>query len=287
MKEDFIEKLLINFIDNNKMYEEKNIIYGDRGQSFKNMIKNILTLSQLKPKYIDILLDEYSLSIYDITFTHKSANSLQNYEIYEILGDTTVNKCIVWYLTRRFPYIWNDPSGVEKLSKSTSKLRSKKTLSTISKTIDFWKFISADQDARNLKKTDILEDVFEAFIGATEFLLDERIKRGVGYTICYTIMKTIFDSQEISLDLSIITDPITRLKETFDSKELKEKGIGIQEISAVMTPENKWYITIYKTDNRGNRILLGEGLDFKKRTAQYTASEKALKRLKDLGFVKS
>ena len=293
--ENLIENLLINFIDNNKMmYDVKtdetdnNIIYGDRGQSFKNMIRSILLISRLKQEYIDVLLDDYSISIYDIVFTHKSANSLQNYELYEMLGDTTVNKSIAWYLPRRFKDIWNDPDAVEKLSKTTQKLRSKKSLSSISKSIDFWDFITADQTSRKLKRTDILEDVFEAFIGGTEFLLDKRIKQGVGYTVCYAIIKSIFDSQDISMNLDVITDPISRLKETFDSKDLKEKGIGVQEVEAIAfnDPEKKWIIYIYRKDKKGNKTLLAQSTDFKKKNAQYKASVYALQKLKEMGFEK-
>ena len=63
---------------------------GPRDQEFKDMIKTILKLGKLKEKYIDVLLDEEGLSVYDKVFTHPSVDPLNNYEFYEILGDITV-----------------------------------------------------------------------------------------------------------------------------------------------------------------------------------------------------
>jgi len=281
-----IENLLINFIYSNKMDEEKIIVRGIRGRQFSSMIGKLLVGSGLKSKYIDILLDEYSLSIYDVAFTHSSANSYSNYEFYELLGDKTVNKSIAWYLARRFPHLMSNPQGPEIMTKLITKFQSKKSLSSISKDLNFWDYISADKASRDTKKTSILEDVFEAFVGVTEYLIDERIKQGAGYIVSYNIIKSIFDRMEdISTEWEYITDPITKITETFKSNDLKIRGIGIlNPYDETQDPVLKqWTVVISrKVSNRDE--VLGSGIDSKKQMARNKAAVEALDSLKQRGF---
>lgn len=289
---DDLEKSLRNFIVTNKMADEKpKVIYrGQRGQQFRDMIGRLLINSQLKPKYIDILLDEYSISIYDIVFTHKSANSYNNYEFYELLGDKTVNKSIAWYLSRRFPELIKNLGGVEIMTKLITNLQSKKSLSAISSSLDFWKFITADETFRNTKKTNMLEDVFEAFIGATEYLIDERVSQGAGYSISYNIMKSILDQDNtISTEWEYVTDPITRLQETFNSGELRARSIGVlnpYEERQIQDPTGmkKWSVTISRRIGDKSEEL-GTGIDSTKPLAKKKAAVMALQTLAARGFV--
>jgi len=62
----------------------------------------------------------------------------------------------------------------------------------------------------------IMEDVLEAFFGATEWILDDRVEPGAGYGICYLLLKHILDPMDISLEYNDLYDAITRLKETMD-----------------------------------------------------------------------
>ena len=45
------------------------------------------------------------LKEFEKCFTHKSFSSTDNYEMYELLGDVTANKCVVSYLKQRFPFL--------------------------------------------------------------------------------------------------------------------------------------------------------------------------------------
>ena len=96
------------------------------------------------------------------------------------------------------------------------------------KNLNFWPFISAaiegterNQKYRNRNKKDLLEDVLEAFIGCTEYLLDEAFRPGVGYGIVYDILESIFNELPMSLEYEDLYDAKTRLKETTDFKDLK------------------------------------------------------------------
>lgn len=281
-----LEKILINFVDINKMAEEKITVKGIRGYQFREMIRRLFVGSNLKEKYIDILLDEYSLSIYDLVFTHITANPYNNYEFYELLGDKTVNKSIAWYLARRFPELMVNPQGTEIMTKLVTSLQSKKSLSAISRELDFWTYITADQASRDTKKTDILEDVFEAFIGATEYLIDERVKQGAGYLVAYNIIKSIFDKMEISTEWEYVTDSITKLNETFKSNELIRKNIGIlnpsRESQDPLTKQ--WTVIISRRVGNMDEIL-GTGTDSKKQLSKIKAATMSIENLRQKGFV--
>ena len=83
----------------------KEIFKGTRNDSFKRLIIDLLKRGNLRQKYIDSLTDMESLQQYDKAFTAPSANPEENYEIFEQLGDLSINKFIVWYAYRRFPQL--------------------------------------------------------------------------------------------------------------------------------------------------------------------------------------
>lgn len=186
-----------------------------RGGDFKNCLRSIFEMSNLNKKYIDILLNKENMKIYDQVFTHSSVDEVKNYEVYEMLGDATLNKNIVWYISRKYPFL-NVPKGVQIISKLKNSLVSKSRLGKIGLDLQFNDFIKASDEEIQSKRESLMEDVFEALIGATEKILDEQIRFGVGNEICRQIIKAIYDQQYISLKFTDLYDPTTILKETFD-----------------------------------------------------------------------
>ena len=131
--------------------EQENIIYqGVRGHEFTELIRKILNKGNLKKKYIDILTDEESMVVYSQAFTHSTANPVNNYEFFELLGDSIVNTAIVWYLSRRFPQL-NCPTGVKVVARLKINLVSKKQLSDFGNQLGMWPYISADTETRETK----------------------------------------------------------------------------------------------------------------------------------------
>lgn len=190
-------------------------IYGPRGIVFRTFIQSILQKSGLKKKYIDEMTNETGMALYSRVFTHQSIDADQNYEFLEILGDVTCNKVVVWYIKDRFPVLQNT-AGVKVIARLRINLVSKKNFSLLAENLGFGDFISCEKEIKEQKGKSLLEDVFEAFFGATEMLLDSIVHPGAGYGICYKILKDIFDNLPISLKYEDLYDPITRLKETFD-----------------------------------------------------------------------
>ena len=188
-----------------------------RGNDFKNCLRGIFEMSNLNEKYINLLLNDENMKIYDQVFTHESVEPEYNYEVYEMLGDATLNKNVVWYIHRKFPFL-NIPKGVQIISKLKNSLVSKQMLGKIAgeNGLNFDDFIKSTEEEFRSKRESLREDVFEALIGATEKILDEQIRFGVGNEICRQILEAIYDQQNISLKYTDLYDPKTILKETFD-----------------------------------------------------------------------
>lgn len=266
---------------------EKEKYFGPRDKTFRKMLYSIFEKrSGLKDKYIEKILDEEGLAVFSQIFTHSSVDQEKNYEFYEILGDSTVNKCIVWYLSRRFPKL-NSPKGVPIIARLKIGLISKKTLASLCEKLNIWDFVSCDIETRekNVKKT--LEDIFEAFIGGFEYLVDNKIKQCSGYNFCYNIVKSLLDEMDISLKYDDLYDAKTRLKELFDfhkGKKIDDIRYNTQKMENVFKTTVDGVI-IGHSGNREN-IFLGEGFACLKQDSEQRASEFAIKKLNSLGIKK-
>ena len=245
---------------------------GSRKQDFKKLIEKLLKIGGMNKNSIENLLDDESMEVYSQVFTHPSVNEELNYEAYELAGDVTLNKAIVWYFLRRFPQL-NCPKGVKVITRLKIRYVSKKAFSNFGKELGFWDFISASDDVRAKEMKPTLEDVFEAFTGVTEYLIDKKIGLSVGYSVCYNIVKELFDKVEISLKYEDLYDAITRLKETQDywnSMEGREKwkkiypkqpfGRLIYENERVTDNNTRFsiqYVTIYRISDKREKKVMG------------------------------
>lgn len=228
--------------------------------SFQEFIYTFLKRSKLKKKYLQELTNAEHMKVYESVFTHISIDPDRNYEFYEILGDVTLNKCIVWYIKDRFPMLQN-ALGVKIIARLRINMVSKKNFSTISQRLGFLPFIRADEEHMTTKLTSLLEDVFEAFFGATEYLIDKMIGSGSGYGICFRLLQSILDEEHISLKYEDLYDPITRLKETFDYYRPNIPGRscpliwGNMRIENIKNEENQQVVRLYQVDGPRRKLL--------------------------------
>ena len=265
---------------------EQNPLYiAPRVEPFICLIRNILELGKLKKKYIDLLTDKKNIKIYEQVFTHPTVDSEINYEFFEILGDQTVNKAIVWYLTRRYPFL-HSPLGVKIISRLKINLVAKKTFADIGSDLKLWNFVSVDEDTRQNRMKKTLEDVFEAFFGATEYILDSQIRNGVGYAICYNIIENLFNDIKISLKYEDLYDAKTRLKENFDYHKKIKSGILFNEKYETNKVEKINYVSVYNVLPDGRKIEIGKGSAALKEDAEQRAAENAIQNLKRSGALK-
>jgi len=210
------------------------------------LIRKTIAPAQLKPQYENVLLSR--IDLYEQVFTSASVDPVKNYEMYETLGDSTANKFITWYFFKRFPQL-NCPDGVEVLSRLKITYASKRSFSKIAEKLGFWPFIKHNEPLTELRRRSLLEDVFEAFIGLTELLLDEYFMVGVGWAVCYDILKSIFDEMDVSLKYDDLVDAKSRLKELFD------KNPQLGTISYTHTPNISFG---YRITTTGEKIEMGK-----------------------------
>jgi len=278
--------------------EQKGIYLGSRGNDFQDLIISVLKKGNLKKKYIDILTDDASMSIYASAFTSELVDPVNNYQVLEQVGDLTGNKFIVNYMYEKFPQL-DCAEGVKVVARLRINYGAKQSFSEIARKLGFWPFISATNDLRQRKMKPLLEDVFEAFLGATERILDKKKRIGVGYAIVYDILATIFDEIDISLRYEDLYDPKTRLKELFDVhgeklgpliyKEYKQDMITVSSVYRIEggTYQERPDGTINKKKIIGGiEVKFGQGIAASKSDAQQNASASGLEQLNKQGWSK-
>jgi dsRNA-specific ribonuclease len=240
----------------------------------------------VSPKYLGVLTSPRAIKIYDQCMTSSTYDESNNYEYLEQLGDVTANKFLVWYFYRRFPELVC-PRGVKVVARLKINYGSKKVFSQLAHEIGFWEHIKASDECKHKKRDDLLEDSFEAFVGATELILDTDVEVGVGGVVAYAYLKSIFDKQPISLKYEDLYDSKTRLKELADKfsqigrityKESRE-GDGINTITT-----SRIYTT---TGIHQRKQLIATGRARLKNDAQRAAAQLAINYFNRMGYVKT
>ena len=209
---------------------EKNVLNNWEGQlhdhdpkEYYKFIYNLMSsYGFLTAAEIDKILDKDGMKIMTTAVTHWSLREEEDYDIWETLGDSTLNKIMIWYMYRRFPH-----ASSEQLTEAKKINVSKGQFPIYAQTLQLPQYVRYKniqyQSGKNILTISLdksmKEDTFEAFFGALEFLIDSKIILGSGYLIVYNIVTHILDQQQMTIDLSKIKDSITQLKEIFDSRK--------------------------------------------------------------------
>jgi len=276
------------------------IYLGNRGAPFKKLIKSLLKLGNIDKNYITILTSPDSMDVYAAAFTSEQVDENNNYQVYEQLGDLTGNKFIVWYIYKRFPQL-KCAEGVKVGARLRINLGSKNSFCSIAENLGFWDFISATNDLRQRKKKPLLEDVFEAFLGATETLIDQHTDDiGEGYKCVYKILESIFNEIPISLKYEDLYDAKTRLKELFDIHVDKLGPLRYEEDRNDLVARSVIYrldgakyetrpdgtVNMNSLVGKYRKVLIGQGSAALKADAEQVAAADALKNLAAQGYIK-
>lgn len=250
---------------------------------FEELIKDVLSFA-LSEDEINSLITGKTLSLYRMAFTSKTIDKGKNYEMFEQLGDVSIGKFLVNYMYRRFPQLQTS-EGVDIVAKLKIKYGSKEQLQSLGEELNFWTFIRASEVERNADKKKLLEDVFEAFIGCTEYVIDDYISAldkinnygGVGYNVVYRILKYLFDEIDISLVYEDLVDAKSRLNEliTFIRHENKDP---IKYKDDLTNGKHHVQIIWYRKDGT---VILGQAEAILKKTAEEQAAAKAIDVLKN------
>ena len=251
--------------------------YGPRNDKFYAVLKKVFTDARLEEPIIELLMSDRAKELFNTAFTSETVNEKNNYQNLEQLGDVSVNKFIVGYLYRRFPGLWRT-AGVGVVSPMKAYLVSEDELWKLADNFGFWPYISVNNDKRYFAKEKLLEDVFEAFIGAVEWLINEKCKADIGYPVVSLILRHIYDNRAFEFKYENIIDSKTLLKQIFDRN--KDKGVLKYQKGAYNDKTRLVTYHVYLIGNNGRSMLLGSGEAYKKEKAEKIAARRAIDTVK-------
>lgn len=189
----------------------------------ESLLKNVMsTAGDDIPMNVRIYVASLHEQYQQYVFTAKSFDDKNNYEFYEILGDATVHKFVTWYFSNRFTSIRDgiipDKSSLELLTRLKIVFASKEKLAEMAEDFGFWPYIRADELNKTKSKIDLLEDVMEAFIGMTEYVVDRKYGEGKGYLIVKYLLRSYLDTKEITSQVEELKDTKSKFKEMMDKQ---------------------------------------------------------------------
>ncbi len=258
---------------------------------FKAFITKFIADMKLEPHIVQHLTTDRAIAIYKIAFTHSDNEVSEEvcddflvpktgvYETYEQIGDAILKMFMVNYFYRRFPKLWENNCGVKIVARLIIKYGSKEMLSSIAEYHNFWPNIKTNIEVfSEQRRASILEDVFEAFIGATSIIIDCTLgSMGCGYIVAYSILTRLFDKIDIQLDYESLFDAKTRLKELIDAHRTE-----LGSITYVYKKRDSLIVVSITL----NSDIIGIGSSNLKTKAEQTAAQQALDYLKLRGFHK-
>ena len=161
-----------------------------------------------------------NIQLLELAFVHKSFDNKHNNERLEFLGDSILNSVIAQYLFLKFP---NEKEGL--LTRMRAHLVKAESLTKKSLELSLDDYIKLSKGTANLssdRKNSILEDSFEALIGA--IFLDS------GWDQVNMITLNIFNKELLSLSADTeFKDSKTELQELLQSMKLELPKYIIEE----------------------------------------------------------
>ena len=210
-------------------------------------------------------IEPHQTDLYLLALTHPSCNSEQNtkhqdYERLEFVGDS-----VIGFVTADLIYKVHSEMDQGLMSKLRSYLVCSKSLANYSRKLGIFEYIRIGHSITHdqLYKSDkILEDVFEALIGA--LYLDQ------GIEVAYRVIEEIFLEDIKNTGIDDIVDSKTRLQEEIQS-EYREavKYVLIGESGPA-------HDRTFEVEVLFNGIILGRGMGKSKKAAEEAAAKDAL-----------
>jgi len=202
----------------------------------------------------------------------------QSNEVLEWLGDGFIQSIIALYLYERYP---NNNEGF--LTRIRSRLVKTETLSKLALALNFDKYMIISKHVEIIcngrKNSKLLEDCFEAFLGAMVYDFQKNKKLGNAYEIItkflIEVIEKYIDITELILRDDNFKDQLMRyFQKEFNGEYPKYEEISVENNVSSSGVSNRKFHTCVK-DIYGN--IIGEGIAKAKRESQQKAAENALK----------
>lgn len=275
-------------------------------KNFRFFLTKLLKRGKVRDSEIETLLSTEVVEEFKIAFTHPSAGAERDYQLYEFLGDVVINEFVPFYLRWRFPKI----VSVKWITRLKHTLISKKYLAKLAREEGIDKFAIygdepfSDSEGRsligmrkeieanpvldtNMHYLNMLEDIMEAFFGClVTVIVDSGKAHGVATEISHNILKSFFGPVDIASKYEDVFDPVSRLKELYESRARGYKWPNDQtyKFDKIEHPDGsvKFKATVYgwpagnKTVIPENKVKLAEEVAINKDDAKQKAANRAL-----------
>ena len=234
---EFINDIMVRFGINDK-----------RKQIYKvNNLDYFITATTHKTYSLDVSEEEYNTikEMYYLNYPDSNYVFIQNtnYERLEFIGDSIIKPILTDYITS---YFINQNEGF--LSKLRSRLEKTQFFSNLTKLLNLKDYILISRqyeetDTRNTNLS-IMEDVFEAFIGALYLDAKEQKDCGYAFKVIHDLIYNIFESDTFNLDLrkmSIDDNYKDKLNSFCNMNKLPQPVYKLKDVQSI-------------TSKRGNNI---------------------------------
>lgn len=205
---------------------------------FENYIDHLLAIALVPKDLRTKLTSPKNLEIFKQAFTHPTISETRNYEVFECIGDTSLNKCVIWFFKRRLP-----EANPELLTLLKIKFASTDKMSIYARELGLDKYILSNEDQIKTRSK-ILEDVLESFIGCMEYLIDEINGMHSGYSYVYTFVSVYIERYlaGMSIKEQDLLDAISKLKNLSDKHKFNveyiHETVSIRGLNHVTTSVN-------------------------------------------------
>lgn len=221
-------------------------------------IQELLNQLQIQPR---------NLGLYQLAFTHTSVNANgksigKDYERLEFMGDACISMVVADLVFRLHPE-WSQGE----LSKTRAKFVQTNSLVVIARQLRISDYVTIGPSIKRemVEQSDkILEDIFEAFIGA--------IYLDLGFEKAYTFVSDFFRPLVVEVSMDDLTDYKTRLQEEMQA-EFRE-AVSYEKVDESGPAHDKSFT--YQVSFNG--IVLGTGTGPSKKKAEQAAAKEALEK---------
>ena len=204
-------------------------------------------------------------SLYDLAFTHPSYNAdartkHQDYERLEYMGDA-----VLGFVSADLIFNLHPKMNQGLMTKLRSYLVKTKSLADYARMISLADYIKTGHSIERNKINEsnkILEDVFEAFIGA--IYLDN------GIEVAYRFIESFLRDDVINTSLDVLTDYKTKLQEEMQAEH--RDSVKYVLTKTYGPPHDR----TFEVDVTFNDIVLASGVGKTKKAAEEEAAKKAL-----------
>lgn len=206
------------------------------------------------------------ISLYEQAFTHPSYNSDANtkhhdYERLEFLGDGVID-----FIIAELSFVSRPELEQGNLTKMRAALVSTNGLSEIARSLEIDKYIRLGNSFTGdiAQASRILEDVFEAFIGA--LYLDQ------GFVNTKNVLVNLFINKVKTFDVESLNDYKSKLQEEVQAEH--RESVSYEVISETGPAHDKHFVVKVSFDG----IELGRGEGSTKKAAEQLAAKAALEK---------